>query len=449
MAIGKIKPNIDRLEKTRDVEGLINALKFNDCNIRKEAAAALKKIGDDRALFPLIDVLEYKEWHEYYAVMGSVRETAAEALGVLRDRRAVEPLIKALNDKDEEVRWKAAWALGNIGDMRAVDPLIYLLHDKRWAVRRFAASALGKIGDERAVDSLIEALSDDEWHVRKYAADALGKIGDERAIESLMDALNDEDNDVRWKAVVALGKMKNVAVEPLIDLLRNEDWHIRGRAAEALGRIGDKRAVKPLINILVGWTKDRNKYVRGRAAEALGKIGDEEALKPLTHALDDPYIYVRVKVEEALKEMENTTQILTYDDGEISFDYPGSWEVISTANKKKIVKGNSANGNITFSINKNTNVGDLTSKEVADTIRDVFIIQNSTILSETEFRAEGIDVYTIIGENVNDIAPTKITVISFKIDDLLYYLWFSGGHESFERAKEDIDLIIDNFRVYI
>ncbi|MGB9979800.1 HEAT repeat domain-containing protein [Methanobacterium sp.] len=449
MAIGKVKPNIDRMERCMDVEGLISALKFKDCNIRKEAVTALKKIADNRSLFPLIDVLGYKEWHDYYAVMGSVRETAAEALGVLRDRRAVEPLIKALNDKDEEVRWKAAWALGNIRDRRAVEPLIYLLHDKSWAVRRFAASALGKIGDERAVESLMKALSDEEWHVRKYAADALGKIGDERAVESLMDALHDKDSDVRWKAAVALGKMKSAAVEPLIELLKNDDWHIRGRAAEALGKIGDERAVKPLINSLVGWNKDRNKYVRGRAAEALGKIGDEDAIKPLTQALEDPYIYVRVKVEEALKEMETATQVQNYDDGEISFDYPGSWEVVSTTDKKKIVKGNSANGSITFSINKNTNVSDLTSKEVADTIRDVFIIQNSAILSETEFTADGIDVHTVIGENANNIAPTKIMVISFKIEDLLYYLWFSGGHESFERAQKEIDLIIDNFRVYI
>lgn len=449
MAIGKVKPNIDRMERNGDVEGLISALKFKDCNIRKEAAAALKKIGDNRALFPLIDILEYRDWHEYYAVMGSVRETAAEALGVLKDRRAVEPLIKALTDKDEEVRWKAAWALGNIRDRKAVEPLIYLLQDKRWTVRRFAASALGKIGDKQAVESLIYALNDEEWHVRKYAADALGKIRDENAIPSLMDAMYDEDSDVRWKAVVALGKMGSGAVEPLIEILRNEDWKIRGRAAEALGKIGDERAVKPLINTLVGRGKDRNKYVRGRAAEALGEIGDKKAVKHLKQALEDPYIYVRVKAENALNEMESTPQVQTYDDGEISFDYPGAWEVISTADRKKIIKGNSANGNINFSINKNTNVGGLTSQEIAETIRDVFIIQNSTILSETEFTADGIDVHTVIGENTNEIAPTKIMVISFKIDDLLYYLWFSGGRESFENAQKDINLIVDNFRVYV
>ncbi len=449
MSIREVKPNIAYMEKNRDVEGLINALEFKDCNVRKEAATALKTIGDNRALFPLIQALKYENWHESYAVMSSVRETAAEALGVLRDRRAVDPLIEALNDADEEVRWKACWALGHIGDKKAVEPLILLLDDNRWHVRRFAASALGKIGDRQAVEGLIHALNDEEWHVRKYAADALGIIGDERAVPSLLKAMSDEDNDVKWKAVVALGKMGNTAIDPLIEAFEDEDWRIRGRAAEALGNIGDSRALEPLINALVGRNKDRNKYVRGRAAEALGKIGDESAIKPLTQAQDDDYIYVRAKAEEALNKMETATEIKNYDDGEIVFDYPGSWEVISTSDKKKIVKGNSPNGDITFSINKNTNLGDLTSKEFADMIKDVFVIQNSQILSETEFRVEGIDVYTIVGENLNAPSPTKIMVFSFKIDDLLYYFWFSGGHESFERTKEDISLITDNFRVYM
>lgn len=449
MSIGKVKPNIDQLEKNGDIEGLISALEFKDCSTRKDAATALKKIGDNRALFPLIKALKYKEWHESYSVMGSVRETAAEALGILRDRRAVEPLIESLNDKDEEVRWKACWALGHIGDKKAVEPLIYLLSDDRWHVRRFAASALGKIGDKKAVESLTSVLNDDEWHVRKYAADALGNIGDERAVPSLLKAMSDEDNDVKWKAVVALGKMKGAAVGPLIEAFGNDDWRIRGRAAEALGNIGDTQALETLINAFVGRNKDRNKYVRGRVAEALGKIGDERVVKPLIQAKDDEYIYVRTKAEEALKKIETASQIGTYDDGEIAFDYPGSWEIISTTDRKKIVKGNSAKGDITFSINKNTDIGDITSREFADMIKDVFRIQNSQVLSETEFRVDGIDVHTIIGENVNAPSPTKIMVISFKIEDLLYYFWFSGGHESFEREEEEINLIIDNFRVYM
>ena len=41
-----------------------------------------------------------------------VRKNAAEALGKIKDPRAVEPLIATLKDKDSEVRSNAAWSLG-------------------------------------------------------------------------------------------------------------------------------------------------------------------------------------------------------------------------------------------------------------------------------------------------------------------------------------------------
>lgn len=448
MSISEFKPNIDEMERNSDVEGLIKALGYNDCITRKEAVVALKKLADRRALFPLIDALKYEEWHDQYAVMGSVRENAAEALGLLKDKRAVEPLIYALSDKDEEVRWKAAWALGNIGDKHAIEPLIYAMKDDRWTVRRFAVSALGKIGDRKAVRCLINALEDEDWHVRKYAADALGRIGDERAIEPLVETLNDSDSDVRWKAIVALGKMKESAVEPLIKSFESDDWRIRGRAAEALGNIGDMRAFEPLINAVVGKYKDGNKYVRGRAAEALGKMGDERAVEPLLKAMEDPYIYVRIKAEEALGKLDSAKWIKNFDNGEISFDHPNTWEIIPLYDKKKIVKGHSTGG-ITFSINKNTDLGDLTSKEFAGIIKDVFTIQNNDIISEDEFTVDGVDVYIISGENTSSYPVTKIMIAAFKLEDYLYYLWFAGGETAFEEEQYDIELIVDSFKIYI
>jgi HEAT repeat protein len=448
MSIGGIKPNIDEMERNGNIEGLIRALTYNDCITRKEAVVALKKIVDNRSLFPLIDALKYEEWHDKYAVMGSVRENAAEALGILRDRRAVDPLINALNDNDEDVRWKSAWALGNIGDKRAIEPLIDALQDKRWPVRRFAVSALGKIGDKTSVGSLINALNDSDWHVRKYAADALGKIGDEKAIKPLVSALSDSDGDVRWKAIIALGKMKNVAVEPLINAFKSDDWRIRGRAAEALGNIGDIRAFEPLINALIGKNKDLNKYVRGRTAEALGKMGDERAIEPLIAAMEDPYIYVRIKAEEALNKIESARWVKSFDNGKISFNHLSTWEIIPIYNKRKIIKGQSNSG-ITFSINKNTDLGDLTSKEFAGIIKDVFIIQNNEITSETEFTVDDVDVYIISGENTSSEPVTKIIIAAFKLEDYLYYLWFAGGEKAFEDEAEDIKLIIDSFKIYI
>lgn len=445
MSFNEIKPNIEDMEKNRDIEGLISALKFNDCIVRKEAAIAFKKIPDQRALFPLIDALKYQNWHDDYVVMGSVREYAAEALGILKDTKAVDPLIKSLNDKDEEVRWKAAWALGNIGDKRAVQPLINSLSDERWYVRRYAASSLGKLKDNRSVMDLINALNDDEWQVRRYAAEALGEIGDERAIKPLVNLLNDNDGDVRGKAINSLGKMKKAAVEPLIIAFESEDWRIRTRVAEALGEIGDKRAVDILINALIGKTKDNSRFVRGRVAEALGKIGDERAIEPLIHALNDSYKYARIKAEEALERM-NTTLFLSYDE-EIIFDYPMSWEIIPIYEGKKIVKGNSEGGEIKFSINKNNDLDDITLQEFTDLIENALIIQNNQILSKTESTFDGIDIYKIIGES-KDFPQIKIIIVALKIENSIYYLWFTGEHNYFEEYKNEIDLIIDSFRMY-
>jgi predicted NACHT family NTPase len=83
-----------------------------------------------------------------------VRHAAAKALGRLGDRRAVEPLIARLGDKDSFVRRAAAEALGVLGDRRAVEPLIARLGDEDVWVRRAAEEALRRLGDGRAVEPL-------------------------------------------------------------------------------------------------------------------------------------------------------------------------------------------------------------------------------------------------------------------------------------------------------
>ena len=74
-----------------------------------------------------------------------MRSGAVEALGRIGDVRAVEPLIQRLQDEDEDVRSAAAEALGRIGDARAVDPLIQRLQEEDWWVRETAWQALYRI----------------------------------------------------------------------------------------------------------------------------------------------------------------------------------------------------------------------------------------------------------------------------------------------------------------
>jgi HEAT repeat protein len=142
-----------------------------------------------------------------YEKDSDVRRKAANALGKIGDSRAVEPLIRALNDSDRDVRWHAAKALGKIGDSRAVEPLIRALNNENPYVRYGAATSLTKIG-ELAFEPLINALNESDSQVRAYSAKALGEIGDNRAAGPLTKALDDTCVDVSTSAKEALHKME-------------------------------------------------------------------------------------------------------------------------------------------------------------------------------------------------------------------------------------------------
>jgi HEAT repeat protein len=67
-----------------------------------------------------------------------------------------------------------------------------------------------------------------------------------------------------------LGKLGDGrAVDPLIEVLESAGWQTRLNAAEALGKLGDPRAIKPLLKII---EVDHDKI--GEAAQiALEKLG--------------------------------------------------------------------------------------------------------------------------------------------------------------------------------
>jgi HEAT repeat protein len=126
-------PNIEEFKANKDVKGLINALKDKDINVRGDAAEALGKIGDSRAVEPLIEAL--KDIVEFIAIE-SLRKIGEPA---------IDPLIKALKNKDTLIRSGAARALGEIRDKRAIEPLTEAIKYGDMFVRSAAVGALEKI----------------------------------------------------------------------------------------------------------------------------------------------------------------------------------------------------------------------------------------------------------------------------------------------------------------
>lgn len=254
------------------------------------------------------------------------RKEAAIALGKVKDKRAVEPLIEALKDRNRDVRRESTFALGEIKDTKAVAPLIFVLEDKDWWVRSTTALALGKIKDNRAVEPLINALDDDEWYVRNSAAEALLQMKDNRAAQAISRFLSqtiralshNADPEIRRKAALILGTLKDTnAVEPLTKALNDKSHNVRVNAIRSLAKIG---ATDSLIVAL----KNDNDTVRKEANELLGSMNQVEAIDPLIVGLKDEDFGVReaaanslgkTKSEKAVKPLMEALRLNVKDNG--------------------------------------------------------------------------------------------------------------------------------------
>ncbi|HNS51657.1 MAG TPA: HEAT repeat domain-containing protein [Anaerolineae bacterium] len=260
----------------RAVWRLSTALQDGENDVRQAAAHALVRIGAP-AVNPLIATLPDEAAAEALSRIGAAAveplivalkrpsAAAAQILGRIGDIRAVEPLVGALGYSDERVHHAAAQALGQIGNP-ALERLVALLDTYRRETSRhmsdWAENALVQIGAP-AVEPLIAVLKHGSSSAqRDNAARALGRIRDARAVEPLIAALRGDSAGAAW----ALGEIGDArAVEPLVALLAAGDWRLRCVTVSALGRLGGA-AVEPLIAAV---QRDDNLSVRQAAAQAL------------------------------------------------------------------------------------------------------------------------------------------------------------------------------------
>lgn len=354
------------------VDALMAVLKERSGSIRDAAAEALGKIGDTKA----IALLQTSLWQTFEkSADKSLREAATSALikmgapsiegfvqafGTTLEKAlhaasalekmgevAVEPLIAALKHTTLPIRAFATATLGNLGSKEAVPHLIPLLKDKQ--VSNAAIAALGKLGDSQAIAPLAEAYPNAPVIAQNYLAEALKKLNWEpqeqtqkldfyvrskqwdKVVKAGTDGAaalvgvfksqttppeNNELVSMSDGVVDALAQIGEAAVEPLINVITDKEaWWLKiSCAVQALAKIGDKRAVEPLITLLEhpdesvikktvialddlkderavsALTKllenDDEDEIPEAAAHALGNIGGEEAAKALVHYLE-------------------------------------------------------------------------------------------------------------------------------------------------------------------
>jgi HEAT repeat protein len=260
---------------TDTLEDLLQQLHSADFQVSIRAGFALGQFGQ-AAVEPLIALLQdnaqANRWH-----------SIAGALGRIGDKRAVEPMIQLLQNpisfEATLARKYTAYALADLADPRAVDVLIEMLHEHdhyeeeedgttffydRHIVEiiEAAAAALIQLGEWRGIEAVVERLLEgDFWFDHR-----MGEWGGERAWQKLYHAL------------------------------QSPDGTRRANAATLIGEFGDRRATDALIGLL----NDRSEEVRNSAAYGLGELRDPKAFLPLLHARRDLDERVRLHAERGL-----------------------------------------------------------------------------------------------------------------------------------------------------
>ena len=167
-----------------------------------------------------------------------------------------------------------------------------------------------------------EGYSDELINARVLCAKIIAGYKDTSALGTLLYCLNNKNENykVRLACADALGRIGDrYAVKPLIDVVKDEEEksvYVQESATFALGMIGDSDAIDPLISImeakqgLIG----KFSFLKERIVEALGKLNsnNKKVLKVLKNALMDSSPMVRINAIEALmnSDYENASELI-------------------------------------------------------------------------------------------------------------------------------------------
>jgi len=294
-ALGKIKGR-------RAINPLIKALGDGSHVVQKEAALALVSIGN-----PVIISLKNKLDNIWIMTRANrkIVEWTPWILGELQTKDALKFLSEIIfNEGNSQLQFDAVNAVCKYDTEDAARLLFKFLNvgwnsyhvglmDRGYAPRINAIYKLGKLKYARAVPLFlrINATSRDLelGNAASGALDMIGKAGLDYHIQML-----DSQNDIICTfAALYLAKIgDSSAVKPLIKTaLNNPYWQIQMRVAEALGKIGDKKGVGHLLDMLKKYTEmktpigggfwKKNILIVERIITALGKLEDSRAINPI------------------------------------------------------------------------------------------------------------------------------------------------------------------------
>jgi HEAT repeat protein len=286
-------PNISKLEKNGDIEGLRQALQHEKSSSREKAALALDRLG-----WKPQDVID-KAW--YFAGKRYLQELAE--LG----EPAYRPLVLELKHSEEIMRRVAGEMLEKLtlsNPKRAVPFLCRALSDHSKAIyppsinraRTRIVEILGKSGDPQALLPLIQSIDlvrDSEYEQQTRITPGKPPIQYPHT---------DAHSSVVQQAIRAMGE---TGIKALDRMVSSDETPVtlRLKALNILTTLGSPTD-KSLGNLIASQIKNLtngNNSARLNAIDTLDKINDSRVVEHLVNSLRDNYLPVRTAAAHYLR----------------------------------------------------------------------------------------------------------------------------------------------------
>jgi len=200
-----------------------------------------------------------------------LRREAAHALARIGDESAAKALQSAILEQPVLADEDLLEALGECQNAGSAEVLIPYLRDPRSTLRRTAARALGRLGDRAAVPALLEAAQEaGDSDLRRSALQALRSLEAPEAEPAAADALFDPHPAVRTAAGELVASLQMYG---LADQLRQSlEWFEPETASEvayALGTVGDLTDIPRILQVA---EKSLSDTTRRRALLGIGRL---------------------------------------------------------------------------------------------------------------------------------------------------------------------------------
>jgi len=280
-------PNIKKMEKKADIEGLSQALRHTNDKSREEAVSALERLAwkpqndDDKAWY----LAAKRNWQE-------ITELGEPAL---------PPLVLAIRHSLKNVRMAAGDALEKIAVSNSESSLPFLsevlsnqliaftLTPHITEARNRTTEILGKMGDARAILTLVRC--EKKFHDLEYKIYS----GEVRLTKKIVLPKSDAYSKLIKQTINEIGEP---AISDLIKLLDSKKESERVETINAMSHINDDRIFDQLVNTL----QDKNASIRTAVIKALGEFDDKRITEYLVESLRDSHYWVRI---EAYAQLSN------------------------------------------------------------------------------------------------------------------------------------------------